>query len=228
MSSSNDIENPEVSEDGTNLVYRKNYTAASIHETLGRRRLRGLFVNSILKRDLVPDLSFLRECSFLRSLSIISRIDYDFTVLRHLSNLEDLGIRCPLGENPIALGELSKLQRLNLWWRPSISALRTCGQLTETTLWDVRADDISSPELAGSTRKLSIQFSAIRALNGIERATELETLFVGGCPRRADIDAPAALPSLRHVTFSSCPKISRRKAQAQFGPRIEMEFISAR
>lgn len=212
--------------DGTEMVYRLGYSPSFIRAMVAQRGLRGLAVESLLKKNLVLDLGFLRECDFLRSLSIISRIDYDFSVLRHLVHLEVLTIRCPLGENPIALDELRSLKSVDLWWRAGISGLPKCEQLKKATFHEIHADDVASPTLSESVSSLAIKSSEIRSLTGIGRATRLETLFVGGCSRLVDIDALDELQSLRRVTFSGCPKISRAKAKTRFGSRFELEFAS--
>lgn len=110
------------------LVYKDGYSPESVAKIIKDKKLAGLRIFSILKSDQVESLDFLKDYTFLTTLSITSMRDYDFGFLKALSKLTNFSINVK-GTNEIDFSSQAELKDLSLNWRKNAKGLDKCVNL---------------------------------------------------------------------------------------------------
>ena len=127
--------NNETGSHNSLLLFKKGDTPEFILKAIREQNLRGLKIFSHLKEDRLPDLDFLKGCSFLEELDISSTQDYDFSFLMLLTKLKTLSISIE-GNNVIDLSYQKNLENLVIQWRKEkIVGLEHCKKLSTVGLY---------------------------------------------------------------------------------------------
>jgi hypothetical protein len=199
----------EISETGNLLVYKKGYTPDFVKKAIEEKNLSGMRIFAHLKEDLLDNLNFLEEFTFLEGLSIATRdeVSYDYYgFLRKLKNLKYLNLQNE-GGIEVDLSNLTKLEKLSLQWRDKIVGLEKCARLESLGLIAFKKEDLSLLSPLINLKRLIIKTSSIRSLNGIESLVNLEYALFGNCRRLESVIMINKLKKLTELEFDLCAKI---------------------
>ncbi|MFO0507731.1 MAG: hypothetical protein ACK5YS_02550 [bacterium] len=199
----------EISETGNLLVYKKGYTPDFVKKTIEEKKLSGMRIFAHLKEDLLDNLNFLGEFTFLEGLGIATRdeVGYDYYgFLRKLKNLKYLNLQNE-GSIEIDLSNLTKLEKLSLQWRDKIVGLEKCAKIESLGLIAFKKEDLSLLSPLINLKRLIIKTSSIRSLNGIESLVNLEYALFGNCRRLESVIAINKIKRLAELEFNLCPKM---------------------
>ena len=198
----------EVSQYGSLLMYKPGYDSRFIEETIIAHKLNGLMLFTDLMKDSPKDLSFLSKCSFLESLNLTTREDYDLGVLKDLPNLKRLTINT-FGKTEIDLTHQTVLEDFAIEWRKDkVRGLEHCRRLENLCLIDYSEKDLNPIRSLHSLKDLRIKTGGIGTLDGIQELGELERLLLGNCQRLVTLHAINGLRSLKALEIESCRKVS--------------------
>lgn len=197
----------EISQYGNLLVYKKGYTLDFVRATIQKKKLNGLRIFSELSDQILTDLNFLSHYSFLTSLNITSRDDYDFSFLSELKGLKELSIST-MGKNPIDLSNLVNLEKFAIEWRKGkIFGLELCQNLTWLCLIDFKEVDFSAISQLTKLKDLQVKTASVKTLNGIQTLSSLENVLLGNCRLLKSIDDISGLQNLSSLEISTGTQI---------------------
>lgn len=220
--------NIEISPTGSLLVFKHGYSADFVRTTLQDNNLRGLYIFAQLPSEKLESLSFLNEFGFLKSLSISTINDQDWSFLAGLTNLRELSISTT-GQNQIDLSKQQKLTSLSLQWRKGkISNLENCHTIKSLCLIDFNEEDFYPIEKLTTLEELTIKTSGVRSLNGLQKLSRLKKLHLGNCKKLSKLTDFQSLTQLASLSFESCPQVESYTELANLPSLKKLEFIDCK
>ncbi|MDP2271198.1 MAG: hypothetical protein Q8K32_10740 [Archangium sp.] len=150
-----------------------------------------------------PDVGFLSEVPFLRSLEIYSRAVRDCSVLSSLNELRLLGLQCEL-RGSIDFGPLAKLEVALLSWEKAVDGVLGCRQLRHLNVSGWPEVDLSKLAQLDKLQALYLQSRRLQSLHGLSAFPVLEHLDLHGCPKLASLAGVEACQRLTSLSVSAC------------------------
>lgn len=200
------MKNIEISSYGELLVYKKWYTPDILYKIIKEKKLKGLRIVAHLRDQRLSNIDFLKDCTFLEGLDVISVDDFDFGFLQYLSKLKSLGIGTE-GVNKIDLSNLKELEYLSIDWRKKVSGIENCKNLKILSVYRYTEMDLSQFKGLTNLKKLIIKTSSILSIDGINELVNLENITLSNCKKLRSIKALNGLKKVEELEFNSCRKI---------------------
>ena len=221
-------DNIEISPYGNMLVYKKGYTPSLVKKTIDKYDLDGLRIFDHLDR--LDSLHFLQDYVFLKGLDISCIDDQDFSFLKNLPNLKNLGIGLSVKENNIIdLNWLRNLEKLAIQWRSGkILGLENCQTLTSLYLFDFKEYDFSAVSKLINLEKLVVKTSTVKTTNGLQNMHSLKSLWIANCKRLKSINDITGLKELTSLKIELCPQINDYDAIGELSKLESLRIIDCK
>jgi len=201
------IDNIEIAPFDNLLVYKPNYTSEIVRKIIAEKKLGGLRIFSILKKDKVENIDFLEQYDFLEKLDVTSLDDYNFNFLKNLGNLKKISINVG-GSEEINFQHQKKLEKLIIKWRKKIRGLEELKMLSSLVVIEFKVSDLTSlDDCKDRLLDLTIKTGSILSLNGLQGFMNLHNLSIGNCKKLVSIHGIDRLPKLKTLTIEKCPNI---------------------
>ncbi len=171
--------NMKISSYNNLLVYDRSMSMAQAEDLISRNCLKGLEIKTLLKDERLIDLSFLKETSFLKGLSIVSNFEYDYSVIEKLLDLEWLNINA-VGFNNGNFLNFHKLVELSLSFRRLTFKLNLPVSLRHLYMDELKQNSLNFISGVDSIQTLRIKSSNLKTIDGIDKFNNLHSLSIEG------------------------------------------------
>ncbi len=192
------------------LGYKPSFSASYIKKRMAKENLDGLRVSDLSIEDEIPDLSFLKEMTFLSALGVVfyKQVNAYDVFLKDLVDLEYLSLDFLAADNPpIEVGHLTKLKYFAASWLNEYTGLEKCVNIQEAFIDSIKDRDLEKIAALPKLYDFSIISSSIKSLNGIRKYPKLSRLLVGGCASLNDISEIVELKELKELEIARCPRL---------------------
>lgn len=154
------------------------------------------------------DVSFLAKLqdSGLRGVEIYAWDVRDITPMRHLTNLEYIGLQCALTKAP-DFSQFKQLTHLFLFWRPQAKSVFDCSGLRLLNIVNYPTEDLQDLKALAGLRHLQITSRKLASLAGIEALRTLKTLDLAECPKLESLSGLEKCRELQAVELQNCKKV---------------------
>ena len=132
--------------------------------------------------------------------------DFDYSAINFMHELEDLSIYTR-DRKEINFLNFPQLRSVAIDWRERAKSIFDVGNLERLFLGSYTGKDLQKLEKLTNLKWLRINMGSVQSLNGAEKLTKLETLFLMQATKLEDISGIEKLPNLRHLIIDNCKNI---------------------
>ena len=171
------------------------------------------------------DLTILRYCPTVRYIKISG--EADLSVLYDLPQIEGISIGWLFGDNiHFDFSKLQNLKQLQLGYNKKNKSIFQLSHLLRLGLLEYNEKDLEKWMELTSLQDLSIEFSTLNSLKGIERMSCLQKVTLDYCLRLKDISSLSKLKELKELCIIDCNKIE--EVEKSLSELIGLEKLALR
>ncbi len=160
---------------------------------------------SFIKSWPSKDINIISKCPNIKFLWI-DCAPFDYSVVNEFENLIQLGVMTN-DRNEIIFSNKTKLLSAELYWRPKAKSLFECGQLEDLWIGKYNGKDLMDFKNFLNLKSLRVNTGSITKLDGIEKLSQLEKLYLAQTTKLEDISGIESLTKLKSLTIDNCKQI---------------------